>query len=113
MQLSPEQIADIFADVKPSLVESLKKELFSSIEWQAKETVRGIVAKEVETWCQENVIPAIKERLVESREGILSAVVPATEAVATELGKALAESLAKNLAAGSYKRGQIFKAMFD
>lgn len=113
MNLTPEQVAEIFADVKPSLVESLKKELFSSIEWQAKESVRSIVAAEVSKWCEENVVPEIRTRLVESKEGILAAVVPATENIAVELGKALADSLGKNLAAGSYKRAAIFKALFD
>lgn len=112
MQLTKEQVAEIFADVRPSLVESLKKELAGSIEWTAKEEIRQIVSKEVRAWCEAEIVPAIKVRLVESREGILAAIVPATESIATDLGKALAESLAKNLET-SYKRSGIFKALFD
>ncbi len=112
MKLTEEQVAQIFEEVRPSLVESLKTELAQSIEWQAKESVRGIVAAEVTKWCQENVIPDLKTRLVESKEGIRAAVVPATEKIAEALGTALAQSLAKNLES-SYKRSGIFKAMFD
>jgi vacuolar-type H+-ATPase subunit C/Vma6 len=113
MNLTPEQVADIFADVKPALMESLKKELAATIEWNAKDSLSRIVSAEVAKWCEENIIPSIRERLADSKEGILAAVIPATESIATELGKALAETLAKNLAAGSYKRSTIFKALFD
>lgn len=111
MQLTEQQVADIFADVKPALIEQLKKEMSSSIEYKAKQTVSDIVGAELEVWCKENVIPALRERLAASKEGIVAAAIPAAEAIATELGKSLVMALTKKLSE-DYSRAKVFESLF-
>lgn len=98
--------------MQPALVEQLKTDLMNSISWQAKETVTNVLGAEIKAWCAENLIPEIRALLTESKEGLVASIVPATEQMAAALGKAMAETMLKNLDAGSYKRDDIFKALF-
>lgn len=113
MQLTKEQVEAIFAEVRPHIVEEMKKSMLASVEWQARESTREAVAKEVQEFISSEVVPDLRIRLAESKDGIISACIPAAEGIATELSKALLETLTKNLAASSYKRGAIFKALFE
>lgn len=112
MKLDEKQLNEIFESVKPSLIEGLKEELKSGIQWEAKQEIAKQIQKAVTDWASVNILPDVVSMLVESKEGIMKCAFQASESIVAEMSKSMAKTVKKNLEQ-SYTRSKIFKALLD
>lgn len=110
VQLTAEQVTAMMEEIRPSVVEDLKKELLQAVDWSAKNAIQAVVQREIVAWAEQEIVPALKEKLAESKDGILAAVVPAANGIAEELAKALLLKLRENLK--GYRSSEILSGLF-
>lgn len=111
LQFTPEQIDQLFKEALPATVQELKAQLLKSAQYPADAVIREAIQKEVQEWCNKEVIPALRDKLAESKEGIINAAIVAVPIIAERLGVAMIQHLDEQLKE-SYKRGKVFKALF-
>lgn len=112
MQLTPEQIAAILDDAKPSIIAGLRDEVIRQAKWTVSDTAGKIINEEVVAFVKTEIIPEVQSALTESREGLVAVAVDAANTIAVELATALAKDLKTRLE-NSYNRKQIFEALFS
>jgi uncharacterized protein (DUF1778 family) len=112
MKLTPEQVREILEQAKPEIIAGLKAEVIQSARWDLSQEAAKLVKTEVEQFIAAEIIPIVKQNLIESKEGLISLVAPMTEQIMVALANELAQQAKKNLEQ-SYKRREIFKALFE
>jgi hypothetical protein len=110
MKLTPEQIESMLEAAKPSVIESLQKELTNSISWQVKEGAQTQIAAYVKKWVDENVLPEVEKTLIENKESLIGVGVKMAEVMTDELAKSFTEAVKETLST-SYRRSEVFKAL--
>lgn len=110
--MTEEDIKELLEAAKPSVIESLKKELSDGITYEAKAELGNQIRAHVKKWTQENIIPEITKSLIESKDGMISLGVKIGDAISEELVKGATASIKENMEQ-SYSRKQIFSALFN
>lgn len=111
MKLSEEQVQDILAEVRPSIIEGLKVDLKQTIESQITYQAREEIGAYAKTWIADNVIPEVEKELVEAKSGLITLGVTMAEAMVTTLAEGLAKDMEERLN-DKWKRGKMLKEMF-
>ncbi len=111
MELTPEQINVLLEEAKPSIVNGLKEEAIKQIKWEFNSQVSRLMEAEVTKFVSTEIIPVLQQQLIESKEGLINIVLASSNAIVTDLSKALMNSLKEKLE-HSYSRQKIFEAMF-
>lgn len=112
MELSQEQIASILQDAKPSIIAGLKDQVIQQVKWESNNLISKMIQEEVSAFMAAEVIPHLKSNLIESKDGLIAIAVNASQSIVEDLTKSMAGELKGRLET-SYKRQQIFKALFD
>lgn len=102
---------ELVALALPSVIDGLKKDLSSRIEWQVKEDAAKLVSAHVQEYVKQEILPAITLQLIESKDGLIALGGTLGPAIVTALTEALLAELQKKLTA-SWDRAKIFEAMF-
>jgi Ni,Fe-hydrogenase III component G len=110
--MTQSEINDLLEAAKPSIIEALKKEITAGISYEAKEVVQKEVQAAVTEWVKENIIPAVVEQLVESKDGIISTAVSLAPMMVDEINKGLISALSEKMKS-SWERKKIFDSMFS
>lgn len=108
---SPEQIEKLLEDAKPQVIESLKKELLSTISWEAQNECAKVIREHVHEWLLENVIPDITKSLIESKDSLISLGVNVAPAVCEKLAEAMTTQISEKLNS-DWKRREILETLF-
>ena len=111
MELSKEQIESILNDAKPSIITGLKDEVVRQAQWQMNPVVAGMIENEVKAFMVAEIIPVVKQRLTEEKDGIISTAIMSANSIALELSIAMTAVLKKKLES-SYERTKIFDTLF-
>lgn len=111
MQLTPEQIASILEEAKPDIIKGLRDEAVRQAHWEMNPVVSKLINDEIVTFMTTEIIPEVRMALVDGKDGLLSVAIAAANQVAVDLATALTKDLQAKLEQ-SYKREQIFKALF-
>jgi hypothetical protein len=110
--LTNEQIEKAVADAIPNVLVGLRREIEETALYQAKQTALTCINKAVQDWCTENLIPGVKEALVESKDGLIALgpllAEKTTEALVASITADLSEKLSK-----SWERKKIMEALFS
>lgn len=109
--LTQDQIQEMLEAAKPSIIESLKKELSQSIGYEVKEELRRQVQKCAQEWITSNVVPEVTRQLIEEKEGLISAALQLAPAMNALLVEAMTKEISERLSQ-SWNRKKIFEAMF-
>lgn len=104
-------IDELLQSSLPSIVEGFKKELSSKISWQVQEQAAKAVTEHTSEWIKTNILPEITTSLVESKEGLIGLGQKMGPAIIDALVASMLDAMKKNLES-SYKRDEIFKALF-
>lgn len=102
---------ELVALALPSVIDGLKKDLSSRIEWQVKEDAAKLVSAHVQEYVKQEILPAITLQLIESKDGLIALGGTLGPAIVTALTEAMLAELQKKLTA-SWDRAKIFEAMF-
>lgn len=111
MKLTPEQVSEILEAAKPDIIAGLKEEVVRQAKWDLNDKAGQMVRAEVERFVGEEIVPVIREQLIESKEGLISLAVPLAETIVTELAAKLAQDAKKNME-NSWDRKKILDALF-
>lgn len=112
MELTKEQIASILDDAKPSIIAGLRDQIKEQVRWEMSPVVTKMITEEVTAFMGAEIIPVIKQQLIESKDGLISVAIELSKAIAADLAASLAGTMKKKLE-NSYDRQKIFKALFD
>lgn len=111
MQLTPEQIASILEEAKPDIIKGLREEAVRQAHWEMNPVVSKLINDEITAFMTSEIIPEVRASLVEGKEGLLAVAIGAANQIAVGLATALTDDLKKKMEQ-SYKRQEIFKALF-
>lgn len=109
--LTQEQIEEAVKGMVPDIMKGLKKELTYHAEQHAYRIIKELTQEVVTQWMNEEVIPAMKKELVESKDGIISVAPRFAKVMTDTLVEGMVEDLKKNLEQ-SWTRNKIFEALF-
>ena len=112
MKFSDEQIKELLDAARPDVVAGLKQELTKSIEWEAKNSASRVITETVNAFMVEEIVPEIKRRLTEDKEAIIATALVGAPQMAEALAASMLATMKTNLES-SWKRGEIFKKLFD
>jgi hypothetical protein len=108
--MTPEMINELLEAAKPSVIESLKRELTQMVSYEVRSEAAKIVQAETVKWVNENIVPAIIAALVEQKDGMIS--------IGTKLGPALVDEITKGMVTTvseklkqSWERKKIWEAL--
>ena len=111
MQLTQEQIQSILEEAKPSIIAGLREEVTRQAKWEINPIVSKMIQDEVTSFMTAEIIPVIKQQLVEGKDGLIKTAIEAANSVATGLANAMAATLKEKLEK-SYERTKILEALF-
>ena len=111
MKLEQKQVDDILNELQPSIIETLKSEIASKVEWQVLNAVSDEIGKYSREWVKENVIPELEKELIENKKSLISLGVTLAENITETLAKELTETVNKKLSSG-YDKARIMEALF-
>ena len=95
----------------PEVVESLKKQLIGSLDYEIREAAKRQIVEHVTGWIQENLIPVLGSHLMNMKEVFEKQSIEFCE----QLAKSILEGLSKNFQAkmeNSWTRETIVKSLF-
>ena len=95
----------------PSIIEGMKTKITTQISWELESKAAEAVSKHIQSWIEQNVLPAINEQLMESKEGLIAAGAAMGPMIVEALTAAMLDDLKKKLES-DYKRREIYKVMF-
>lgn len=108
--LDQETVKSIIDRHLPSMLESLKDELKTSVTYQVKDAAAREVSTFVVEWVKANIIPEVEKALVESKAGLISLGPILAERTNIELAEAFTASL-KEALKNSWDRKRVFEAL--
>ena len=94
--------------IKHSVVDEVKAQIKSDLEWSLRQEISAIVKK----FLTEDIAPEIRAALVENKPVILAAVVEAANTMGALLTEGLVAEV-KGRMETSYQRSSIIKALFQ
>ena len=94
--LTPEQMNDLLEQAKPSIIEGLKQQVFSSFNCTMKEEAAKVIRDHVTVWVKDNIIPEITKQLVESKDGLIKLDSLSPNLFATYLWNRWSKNLGRN-----------------
>jgi hypothetical protein len=109
--LTPEQMNDLLEQAKPSIIEGLKQQVFSSFNYTMKEEAAKVIRDHVTVWVKDNIIPEITKQLVESKDGLIKTGLTLAQSLCDLLMESMVKELGKKLQ-NSWERTKILEAMF-
>ena len=110
--LSEEQQKEIIADAMEQIKSAVVSEATRQITWDVKNEVGKQIHSIVEDFIQVEVAPELKKLMIENKSLITDAAVTSANEMAEMLAKSITAKMAENLGT-SYKRTEIFKALFS
>lgn len=111
MQLTQEQIQSILEEAKPSIIAGLREEVTRQAKWEMNPIVAKMIQDEVTTFMNDEIIPVIRQQLIEGKDGLISVAISSANAVAETLAQTMAETLKKKLE-NSWERTKILESLF-
>ena len=109
--LTKEQIDQAVQDIVPDVLRGLKNELRDRALGIARDAALDVVRKEVAAWATENLVPAVRDSLIESKDGIVAVAPTVAKSLVDVLATAMTAELKKKLES-SWERKKILEAMF-
>lgn len=112
MKLTESQLKQLLTEATQNAAEMLKKDLSDKLTYEMTSTAQNMVHHHIQEWVKQEIIPEVTNRLVASKEGLLSSVAPMSDAIVQGITEGLTASLRENLSR-SYNRKKIFESLFD
>ena len=109
-EMEAKEIQEMLEAAKPSVIESLKKQLADSVSYEVKSETCTLIREHVQTWVKENVLPEVTKAMIESKEGMISTGVALAPAMVDEIVKAMTLSISENMKT-SWDRKKLFDAL--
>ena len=103
---------EILEENKEAVREKVRQTILDGIQEKFKWELPNAVNEAVNEFVKDEVVPEIKAQLLEDKDEIVNAATTIAKGIPVELGKALQERLAKNLAE-SWTIKKIAKELFD
>jgi len=111
MQLTQDQIQSILEEAKPSIIAGLRKEVTQQAKWEMNPIVAKMIQEEVTTFMNTEILPVVRQQLIEGKEGLISVAIGAANSIAANLAEIMAATLKEKLEK-SYERTKILEALF-
>lgn len=108
--MTTEQMQELLEAAKPSVIESLKRELTQSISWEVKAKAGELIRLHTEEWIKAHILPEITKSMIESKEGMIAIGVKLAPAIVDEITKAMIAAVAKNMT-DSWSRKKFFESL--
>jgi uncharacterized protein with von Willebrand factor type A (vWA) domain len=109
--LTKEQVQEILEASMPDLKKAVVEEMKSHIGWEAREEAMKLVSEAITAFVASEIVPEIKAQLEASKDGLVATGVAAAPMLVEEIAKALCTSVKEKME-NSYRRGEVFKALF-
>lgn len=111
MNLTQEQVQSILKEATPSIVAGLREEVVRQAKWEMNPIISQMIQKEVSEFMTTEIIPIVRQQLVEGKAGLITIAIDSANAITESLAKAMAATLQKKLES-SYDRTKILEALF-
>ncbi len=110
--LKQKEIDEILEKAKPSIIEGLRKEVVSAAIQNFKYSFESEIANHITKWIKEEILPEITKKLVEGKEGLISAGVKIVPSIVTAITESVTDSIKKKME-DSWDRKKILTALFE
>lgn len=103
-------VKELLDAAKPAVIESLKRELAQTISYDVKQQAARLINEAVTSWVNENIIPEITARLVESKDGLIALGAKIAPAMVEQLAEGVSKTIADKMKE-SWGRRELFKTL--